>query len=414
MGFASGLPILLTGSTLQFWMRQSNVSLQSISLFGLVGIAYSIKFLWAPVLDRVALPWVTARLGRRRSWAIVIQLGLIGALIGLGQGDPVAAPWGVAAWAVLVAFLAASQDIVIDAYRVDLLSPEEQGPGASASQIGYRFGMIAAGAGALFAVDGLGWSGAYALMAGLMSIGIVTILLTPEPPDRPVRTETTRQWINSAVIAPFADFMTRSRWPLILAFVVLYRLGDAVAGQMAAPFYVDIGFSRAEYASVSKVFGICASMAGISLGGLAAYRLGIGRALMLALLLQIVSNLTYVLQAWAGHDMTAFVATIGAEQLAGGMMGTVMVTYLSGLCSPAYTATQYALLSAVATIGYRVAGAYAGRVAESVGWVPFFTGSIALVMPAIALLVWLMRHQALLERHSHGHLEDLDRRKSAL
>ncbi|HKS90227.1 MAG TPA: MFS transporter, partial [Stellaceae bacterium] len=257
MGFSSGLPLALTFGTLSYWLAEVGVSLTAIGLFGLVRTSYSLKFLWSPLIDRLPIPILTAWLGRRRSWALLIQALLMAAILALGMTDPRADPAATAFAAVAVAFLSASQDIVIDAYRIDLLRPEEQGAGAAATQWGYRFGMLASGAGALYAAAFGGWHFAYGLMAALMSVGMITVWLTPEPatPAMPVGAAASPggfgQWLREAVVLPFADLMSRPRWLPILVFVVLYKLGEAMAGSMANPLYQQLGFTKIEVASIA-------------------------------------------------------------------------------------------------------------------------------------------------------------------
>jgi PAT family beta-lactamase induction signal transducer AmpG len=387
MGFASGLPLALTAGTLQYWLTESGVSLGSIGLFSLVATAYTLKFLWSPVIDRTPLPWLSAWLGQRRAWLIAIELLLAGALVWLGSTDPASDPWRTALVAVVVAFLSASQDIVIDAYRIEVLSPDEQAAGAAATQIGYRIGMIASGAGALAAAEFFGWPRAYYLMAALLGVGVLTALLTPEP------THPTRQgaFFRGAVIEPFREFSSRSGWIVILVFVVLYRLGDALSGNMSMPFYVLLGFSKIEIAGVTKVLGVVASSLGILAGGAFAFRLGTLRALVAAGVIHAVSNLAFVVQAWAGHDVGFLTGTIFVENFTGGLVSAAFVGYLSGLCNSRFTATQYALFSSLTATGRTVLASPAGYLAAAVGWPVFFTLAAFAAVPGILLALWLSR-----------------------
>jgi PAT family beta-lactamase induction signal transducer AmpG len=388
MGFSSGLPFLLSGGTLKIWLTEAHLSFTDIGLFSLVGLSYSLKFFWAPLLDRMPVPLLGPWLGRRRSWLVLLQVGLIIALIGLGATDPSVDLRRTALWAIAVAFFSASQDVVIDAYRIELLKAAEQGAGAAATQIGYRFGLIAAGAGALYLASGFGWQASFTVMAVLVPIGGIAALLGPQPPEA---VPAPGFWLQTAVVDPFADFIRRHpAWPALLLFIPLYRFGDAVAGEMAPSFYIWLGFTKAEYASVSKLFGIIAALTGVSLGGVMVYRLGVMKALLLGGVLQILANLTYVVQLWAGHDLPVLFVTIGIEQLTAGLCGAAFVAFLSGLCSPAYTATQYALLSALFGFAYRSLGSAGGIVVDKLGWAPFFVLSAVLVLPSIALLLWLM------------------------
>jgi len=386
MGFASGLPLALTGSTLALWLADAHVSLKEIGLFALVAVSYNFKFLWAPLIDRLAIPGATRLLGRRRSWAILFQLGVAASLVGLSQTDPVAAPVWTAVMAVLVAFFSASQDIVIDAYRVELLHEKEQGAGAAATQFGYRLGMIASGAGALYAAEAWGWQAAYLVMAGLMLIGMLTVLLTPEPViERPPR-----GGFATTVLAPFRDFARHPGWVGILIFVLIYKMADAVAGHYAGPLYLSLGFSKIEIANISKVFGVIATIVGVALGGTLVYRLGTYKTLLIGALLQMASNAMYVVQALAGHDLTVLTATIAIENIAGGIGSAAFVAYLSALCSRAYTATQYALLSALAAFARNFFVSAGGAIAEWLGWLWFFVASVGLPLPGLVLLAWLM------------------------
>jgi MFS transporter, PAT family, beta-lactamase induction signal transducer AmpG len=401
MGFASGLPLALTFGTLSFWLSEVGVSRTSIGLFALVGISYSLKFLWSPAIDRLPIPILTTRLGRRRGWALAIQPPLALAILALGLTDPRSDPALTALAAVIVAFLSASQDIVIDAYRIELLRPEEQGAGAAATQWGYRFGMLAASAGALYAASFGGWSFAYALMAGLMFIGMAAVWFTPEPggirPLDPLPGDSAiarvAAWLARAVVAPFADMLGRRGALLILGFVILYKFGDALAGTMSNPLYVSLGFTKVEVANIGKAYGFIASLAGLAAGGVVVLRLGIFRALLVCGILQMLSNLMYVLQAWAGHDVLTLALTIGIENLTGGMGSAAFVAYLSGLCNVAFTATQYALLTSLAAIGRTTLSASGGALADMVGWSPFFLVATVACLPGLLLLVWIMRLQ---------------------
>jgi PAT family beta-lactamase induction signal transducer AmpG len=402
MGFSSGLPLALTGATLSLRLADIGISLTAIGLFTLVRSSYSLKFVWSPLIDRLPLPGITSRLGRRRGWLLVIQTLLALAILALGFTDPTISPWPTAIAAVIVAFLSASQDLVIDAYRIELLRPEEQGAGAAATQWGYRFGMIASGAGALIAAARGGWEFAYALMAVLMLVGMVTVWLTPEPGVGGVlervpgatAAERIRTWLERAVVAPFADMFRRGGVTgsvLILLFVVLYKLGDAIAGTMSNPLYVGLGFGKEEIAWVVKVFGVVATLAGVAIGGVMVLRLGLFRALLISGVLQMLSNLVYIVLVWAGHDVAMLAVAIAVENLTSGMGSAAFVAYLSGLCNVAFTATQYALLSSLATTGVNVLSASGGYLADELGWVRFFFLSMMMALPGLGLLLWIMR-----------------------
>ena len=399
MGFGSGLPLALTFGTLSFWLSEVGVSRTSIGLFALVGISYSLKFVWSPAIDRLPVPLLTGRLGRRRGWALAIQPALALAILALGLTDPRTDPGVTAVAAVIVAFLSASQDIVIDAYRIELLRPEEQGAGAAATQWGYRFGMLAASAGALYAASFGGWSFAYAVMAGLMFVGMAAVWFAPEPGgvrpldplpgDSPVARITA--WLQRAVVAPFADILTRRGAFAVLCFVVLYKFGDALAATMSNPLYVSLGFSKVEVANIGKAYGFVTNLAGLAAGGVVVLRLGVFRALFVCGILQMLSNLMYVLQAWVGHDVPTLALTIGVENLTGGMGSAAFVAYLSGLCNSAFTATQYALLTSLAAVGRTTLSASGGALADTVGWGPFFGLATAACLPGLLLLAWIIR-----------------------
>lgn len=468
MGYSSGLPLALTGATLQIWQTESGISLATVGFFVLVGVVYSLKFVWAPFMDRTVLPGPLGKLGRRRGWAILTQLALAATILLLGFSDPATAPAWTAFCAVLVAFSSASQDIVIDAYRIELLDENQQGAGAAMTQYGYRLGMLASGAGALYLAERFSWSVVYLVMAALVFVGIATVLLTREPATPPsvsgslgARRATRagsaalsvlvlaaigafllvkfvllagvtepawlpnvvatlvaaavpvalilllpapkdasgiagtyaeiRRWLGDAVLRPFGDLGTRQGWVLILLFIVLFKLGDAVAGVMANPFYVKIGFSKDEIASVSKVFGLIATLVGVFLGGLVVARLGIARALLVGGILQMLSNLMFSAQAVIGHDVYFLMLTIGLENLAGGMGSAAFVAYLSGLCNVAFTGTQYALFSSLAAIGRTVLSSPGGLLAEHMGWATYFLFSTVMAVPGLLLLLWMMR-----------------------
>lgn len=409
LGFASGLPLLLTASTLAIRLTESGVDLTTIGLFAMVGVPYSLKFLWAPLIDRLPLPVLSRVFGRRRGWLLATQAALVAALLGLGAVDPRVDPGQTALLAVIVAFCSASQDIVIDAYRVELLEERQQGAGAAMIVFGYRMAMLVAGAGALYLATFYDWFWTYAAMAGLVLVGSVAVLLNREPEvavdaatvDRERRIAGTLRadrvgiaaWLSSAVVAPFADFLTRRGWLTILAFVVLYKFGDALAGVMANPFYIEIGFTKVEIANISKLYGFVATLAGGFIGGVIVHRLGIGTSLLICGVLQMVSNAVFALQAVAGHDTSMLMVTIGFENLAGGMGTAAFVAYLSSLCNVAYTATQYALLSSLMAVARTVLASPGGAIAAETGWVTFFLITTVAAVPGLILAWVLLRRE---------------------
>jgi PAT family beta-lactamase induction signal transducer AmpG len=393
LGFASGLPLLLTFSTLSAWLATAGVSRAAIGAFALVGTPYAFKFLWSPLIDRLPPP---LPLGRRRGWGITIQIALIAAMLALGSCDPKRNLATMGALAVLVAFLSASQDVVIDAFRVEILAPEDQGPGAGMIQTGYRIAMLVSGAGALIIAARAGWFAAYATMAALLAIGMLVFLFGPEPKQpqeaqrrQSGRRDAVRNWIATAVTGPFVDFMRRPSWALILLFILGYKLGEAMAGVMATPLYISLGFSLDEIAAVSKLVGFFATVIGALLGGVVTARLGIIRALLLCGVLQSAGNLFYVLQVVGGHRLDYLALCVAAENITGAMAGAALVAYLSSLCSPGFTATQYALLSSLTAVGRTMVASSGGVLAESLGWVPFFLLTTVVTLPALLLLVWI-------------------------
>jgi PAT family beta-lactamase induction signal transducer AmpG len=400
LGFASGLPLLLTYTTLSAWLATAGVSRARIGAFALVGTPYALKFLWSPLIDRLPPP---LPIGRRRGWGISIQLALIGAVIAMGRCDPRHNLALIAGLALLVAFLSASQDIVIDAWRVELLTPDQQGPGAGMIQTGYRIAMLVAGAGALLIADRAGWFTAYATMAALLVVGLMVFALGPEPivADIPQvqSSHAIRQWLATAVIAPFTDFTRRPLWPILLLFILAYKLGEALAGVMATPLYISLGFSLSEIAAVSKLVGFLATVAGALAGGLITARLGALRALMFCGILQSAGNLFYVLQAIGGHRLDYLALCVAAENLTGAMAGAALVAYISDLCAPAFTATQYALLSSLAAVGRTLLASSSGLLASRLGWASFFLITTVVTVPALLLLVIIARYAPLpLER----------------
>ncbi|WP_420392258.1 AmpG family muropeptide MFS transporter [Acuticoccus sp.] len=392
MGFSSGLPLLLGFSTLSFWLREEGVSLTAIGGLLAVGTPYSLKFLWAPLLDHVRLPGLSRWLGLRRGWLLAIQLALIASIVALGQGDPAASMGTVALAALVMAFLSASQDIVVDAYRIEILADEEQGAGAASTQAGYRVGMLASGAGALALADVLSWGAVYAIMAALVGVGIVATLIAEEPVSRrPTPPRGALPWLRHAMLGPLAELARRPGIAAILAFVLLYKYGDAVAGAMANPFYVDLGFTGTEIASVTKVFGVAATMVGVFAGGLLVARSGIIAGLLVGGIAQAATNLTFAWLATVGHDLSALTLAVGLDSFAGGLGSAAFVAYLSALCNVAFTATQYALLTSLMALGRTALATSSGWFAEALGWPGFFVATTALAVPALLLLLWVGR-----------------------
>jgi MFS transporter, PAT family, beta-lactamase induction signal transducer AmpG len=387
------LPLLLTYSTLSAWLATNGVRRAAIGTFALVGTPYAFKYLWAPLIDRVPPP---LPLGRRRGWGITIQILLIGAVLALGLCNPKHNLPLMAVLAVVVAFLSASQDIVIDAWRVESLNDDQQAPGAAMIQSGYRIGMLVAGAGGLMIAAYAGWFAAYATMAALLGLGVLAFLFSPEPAvqaDISYRAQSAWDTIHhafvTAVIGPFRDFMRRPLWPVILIAVFGYKLGEAMAGVMSTPLYISLGFSLPEIAAASKLFGFFSVITGALIGGVVTTRYGIKRSLILCGLLQCAGNLFFVLQAVGGHRVGYLALCVTAENLTGAMAGTALITWLSSLCSPAFTATQFALLSSLALVGRTVVASSGGALSEKIGWVRFFLITSIVALPSILLILWI-------------------------
>jgi PAT family beta-lactamase induction signal transducer AmpG len=388
MGFASGLPLLLTTSTLSYWLARRGVDKTAIGLFALVGLPYSLKFLWAPALDWVRIPWLDARLGRRRAWALVSQAALLVAILALGATDPAQAPLATAALAFAVAFCSATQDVAVDAYRIEVLREPEQGAGAAATQSGYRVGLLVAGAGAIWLADFVAWPVVFAVLASLVGVGMVATLLAPAPP--PVVIAPAARFADS-FLEPLRDLLARPQAGAIVAFALLYRFGDAIAGTMANPFYVELGFSGAEIASVTKVFGIAANLVGVIAGGALVARAGTWRALAIGGVLQAVTNLLFAWQAQIGRDVAFLAVAIGADGVTGGLAASAFVAYLSGLCRTGMSASQYALLTSLMAAGRTVLSSGSGWLAQRMDWTAFFALTTLLAAPGLLLLLQLRR-----------------------
>lgn len=401
MGFSSGLPLLLGFSTLSYWLSKEGVSLTAIGGLLAASAPYSFKFLWAPFLDHGRLPFFTPLFGRRRGWMLAIQLLLAVAIAAMGLGDPRESIAYIAIMAFVVAFLSASQDVVIDAYRIEILNEHEQGAGAAMTQAGYRFGLLVAGAGAIALADFIPWLWIYCLMALLVGIGMIAALIAPEPdsPDSPDSIERSRdtsaglgETLHHAVIEPLTDLLGRRGIVWILLFVLLYKYGDALAGAMANPFYHQIGFSGVEIASVTKVFGVAATLLGVFAGGALVVKLGVWWSLLAGGVLQAITNLLFALLAAAGNDLTLLAVAVGADNFAGGLGSAAFVAYLSGLCNLSFTGTQYALLTSLMAFGRTLFATASGPLAEQFGWVVFFMSTTAIAVPGLILLLWLRRY----------------------
>ena len=395
LGFAAGLPLLLTAGTLFLWLKEVGVDIRTIGLFALVGLSYNLKFLWAPLMDNLKIPFLTDYLGRRRSWILLTQIFLILSLIFLGYSNPSVDPKLTVLAAVLVAFFSASQDIVIDAFRVESLEKKLYGAGAAMYVNGYRIGMLSAGAGALYLASFYEWHVVYIIMSLQILIGIFTILLSKEPEQSSLinmqEKKKPLQWFKYSVINPFLDFIKRGNWIIILFFVVLYKFGDALVSVMSMPFYDDMGFSKVQIANVSKIFGLVAIFLGAFIGGVLVKQLGIFKSLLIGGILQMLSNLFYAIQAYLGNDIGFLIVTIGFMNIASGMGTAAFVAYLSSLCNIRYTATQYALLSSLDSLGRTLLSAPSGYIFAAIGWIHFFIFTSIAAIPGIYLLIILKK-----------------------
>jgi PAT family beta-lactamase induction signal transducer AmpG len=406
LGFAAGLPLLLVLGTLSFRLREAGIDRTTIGYLSWVGLAYGFKWAWAPLVDRLPLPLLTRVFGRRRAWLLLSQAVIIAGLVGMALADP-RATLGPIVWCALgVAFGSATQDIALDAYRIESAVVEKQGALAATYQTGYRLAMIWAGAGVLWiaalAATGSGyehraWTVAYLAMAATMAIGVIAVLTSPEPvrvefalPAGGSLLQRLGAWLQSAVIGPFADFLQRYHWHalLLLALISIYRISDIVMGIMANPFYVDMGYTKEEVAAVSKIYGVIMTLAGAFVGGALALRFGVMRVLMLGAVLSSASNLLFSWLATRGHDLTGLIFVISADNLSAGIASAAFIAYLSGLTNIAYSATQYALFSSVMLLLPKFVAGFSGAFVDAHGYVAFFNATAALGVPVL-VLVWL-------------------------
>lgn len=418
LGFSSGLPLALSGSTLLVWMTEAGVNLGTIGLFALVGTPYTIKFLWAPLIDALNVPLLARRFGRRRGWLLLSQFLLIAAIIFLGLCNPSTSPLIVAVGALLVAAASATQDIVVDAFRVESLAESEQAAGMASYVAAYRIGMLVSTAGALFIVSGFqglglthhaAWSAGYAVMAVLVLIGVATTLVAQEPAKSAAAVvtlarESTLQRVMEAAAGAFSEFLTRDMAIAVLAFVVLFKFTDALSGAMTAPFVIELGFSRNEYATIIKGVGLAATLIGGFAGGSLARVYSLSTSLWIGGLAQGLANLAFSWQAVLGHDAAWLTFAIIAENFTSAVGTVIFVAYLSALCrNPLHTATQYALLTALAAFGRTYLSSAAGFIAAATGWAWFYAICAVAGLPALALLALLQRR---------GHFEGLAPAKS--
>ncbi len=419
LGFSSGLPLALSGSTLLVWMTESGVNLGTIGLFALVGTPYTLKFLWAPLVDAIDIPLLSPWLGRRRGWLVFTQLLLMAAIVFLALGDPRSAPFTIALGALLVATASATQDIVVDAFRVESLPEREQAAGMAGYVAAYRIGMLVSTAGALFLVSyfeqGLGlakstaWMWGYLAMGFLVLVGTATAIIATEPERSAIAAaahagHSALARVTEAAKGALADFLASDMALVVLAFVVLFKFTDALSGTMTAPFVIDLGFSRNEYAAIIKGVGLAALLLGGFAGGFVARAYPLATALWIGGILQAVANLAFSWQAVVGVNAAWLTFAITVENFTSAIGTVIFVAYLSALCrNPLHTATQYALLTALAAVGRTYLSSGAGFVAEATGWVWFFVICALAGLPSLVLLAWLQRH---------GHFKRLEPQKS--
>ncbi len=381
MGFSCGVPLLLTLSVLQAWMKEAGVDLGTIGLFSLVGLPYTLKFLWSPILDRFSLPLF----GRRRGWLLLFQILLMLAIAGLGLTNPAENPWLVAGAAFLVTFFSASQDIVVDAYRREDLSDNELGLGSSLYVNGYRVGMLLAGSGGLILADHFSFGQVYLMMAASLLVGIATTLLCREPEVA----EGTPKTFREAVIQPFVEYFSRDGALLILLFILFYKVGDQMATTMTTPFYLDLGFTKTQIGAIAKLFGFWATIGGGLSGGILMLQLGIFRSLLIFGVFQAVSTLSFSILAIVGYNLPGLAIAIGLENFTGGMGTAAYVAYMASITNKKFTATQYALLSSLMGIPRVLASAPTGFMAEHMGWPWFFLSCSLIALPGLLFLRWV-------------------------
>ncbi len=431
LGFAAGLPLLLVLGTLSFRLREAGIDRTTIGFLSWVGLAYGFKWAWAPLVDRLPLPGLTRWLGRRRAWLLLAQLVVIGGLVGMALSNPQEQLQAMVGFALLVAFGSATQDIALDAFRIESADTAHQAALAAAYQTGYRLAMIWAGAGVLWiaaraeapalapaasgaasaasaagaavaqaatsAYQQAAWQTAYLAMAGSMGLGLLTVLLSPEPAPRPLKpARGAAAWLREAVVEPFADFIRRYRWQaaLVLGLIAVYRISDVVMGIMANPFYVDMGFTKDEVAAVSKVYGVVMTLAGSFIGGVLALRLGVMRVLMLGAVLSAATNLLFAWLASRGHDVQALILVVSADNLASGIASAAFIAYLSGLTNVSYSATQYALFSSIMLLLPKWLAGFSGQFVDAHGYADFFLATAGLGVPVLVLVALAARVKA--------------------
>lgn len=397
LGFSSGLPFLLVFSTLSAWLREAGISRTEIGMLSWVALAYSLKFLWAPIVDRYDVPVLAQLLGRRRGWMVLAQLTTAVGLVGIAMSDPATSLGLTIASALLVAFASATQDVVIDGWRIDATSTERQGMMAASLQLGYRLSLICAGAGALYMAEFVNWRSAYLAMAGLMSVGLIAALIAPRVDLVPAAK---RLSFGGAIVEPLTDLFRRKGMILvpILLLVACFRLPDFVAGVMANPLYIDLGFSKADIANVSKLYGVWIGIAGAFAGGIALTRIGLWWTLLIGAVVAASSNLMFAWLANEGARLDLLVLSISIDNFASGFAGSALVAYMSGLTAPGFAATQYALLSSLYALPGKLIGGSSGAVVDAYGYPVLFSATAAIGIPLV-VLCFIVRRDTMRTEH---------------
>jgi PAT family beta-lactamase induction signal transducer AmpG len=399
LGMISGLPFLLTLSTLSFWMAESGVSKTTIGLFMLVSFPYSLKFLWAPFTDHFSIPYLTKRLGKRRSWALLSQFGLCLSLYALAHCNPSQAILMTAISAFLVSFFSATQDIIIDAYRIEILKQENNGAGAALEAIGFRFGMLASGAGALYLAHTFSWRIAYLTMAVGIIGGMIVFLCISEPKHKNISLLANkhklnipfRQWLHTLFIIPWQQLPKKKELVYLLVFIFCFKMGDTVLNAMGAPFLYDLGFSKIEFANITKIFGITLMVFGGLVGGIMVSQLGILQSTVMCVILQGVSSLMFVIQSLVGYHLSILMITVGVESFCSGMVSAIFIAYISDFCKQPYTASHFTLLYSFGSLCRVIISALAGWSADHVGWTMLFLITSAFILPAMFVLIKLVQ-----------------------
>ena len=413
LGFSSGLPLLLILGTLSFWLREAGIDLQTIGMMSWVGLVYGFKWVWAPLVDRLQIPFLSKKFGRRRSWLLFTQVLIASSLFAMGRTDP-AKELELMVWlSLLTAWASATQDIALDAYRIESAQLQEQAALAATYQTGYRLGMIWAGAGALALAaweavipgyDPTAWRFSYTVMACSLAVGFVTVLFSRDPENFSTQnallvdeslplSRRLSQWLQQAVCMPFIDFFSRYQWQalLILTLIATYRISDVVMGVMANPFYQDLGFSKQEVAAVSKVFGVVMTLVGAFIGGVISVRIGVLKTLFLGGALSALTNLLFAWLATQGHNIIYLICTVSADNLAAGIASVAFLAYLAGLTNKAYTATQYAIFSSIMLLLPKFLAGFSGFAVESIGYFGFFVATAAIGLPVLLLIAAISR-----------------------